>query len=481
MPEDMTAPISLLPYQLRQDLDRRMAMPQRHRLLQGYPMAPLMRKAGAVAWPLLGMTPDNSRPLIIGVLPHTSCNPKVRGCGFCTFPHERFDNTQVRRVVEGVVKEVELVTTFELEVARRRVGALYFGGGTANLTPPEAFRSLAGTLEGAFDLSDSEVTLEGVPRYFLLHDGALLDTLAGMKVRHRRLSMGVQTFDPEWLKRMGRDAFGDAECIQQVVNAAHARGFTVSADLLFNLPGRTLEQTLEDVRTAMAMGFDQVCVYNLVLNADLDTEWAKDAAMVGRMPDPERACRTWLEVRRVLLDGGFVQTTLTNFERREVAGTPRRFLYELASFDPATWDALGFGPAAISTFTAADRQGAWKWSNAPDAAGYLELLEQDSVVTHQFGYAPRDLRLLHLTRNLARLCIDRAGYEAFFGNRVEADFGAQVEVLVEAGLLDGALALTPQGMFFADSVAGLLADSRVRELRASEPGNEVQRLRTHMG
>jgi oxygen-independent coproporphyrinogen-3 oxidase len=468
---------------LRLDLRRRMSMPQRHRLLQGYPMAPLMWSAKHLGWPPLVMEPDDTRPLIIGVLPHTSCNPKVRGCGFCTFPHERFENAQVRRVVEGVVSEVREVTEFEEDIARRRVGALYFGGGTANLTPPDAFRLLVEALEESFVLRDSEVTLEGVPRYFLLHEGALLDTLAGMKVRHRRLSMGVQTFDPEWLERMGREAFGDSECIQQVVDTAHARGFTVSADLLFNLPGRTLEQTLEDVRAAMAMGFDQLCVYNLVLTPELETGWARDPALVGNMPDPETACRNWLEVRRVLLEGGFVQTTLTNFERREVAETPRRFLYEPASFDPATWDAIGFGPAAISTFTSADRRSAWKWSNAPDAADYLERVKKETMaVTHLFEYAPEDLRLLHLTRNLARLSIDRAGYEAFFGTPVEADFGAQVEVLAEAGLLEhSTLALTPRGMFFADSVAGLLAANRVAQLRNPSPEDEVRRLRTPMG
>ena len=99
-----------LRHELRLDLQRRMSRPQRHRLLHGYPMAPLMRPApqGVLSpvHPLEFCALDHSRPLIIGVLPHTFCTPKVRGCGFCTFPHETFVRELLRDVVEHIVQEI---------------------------------------------------------------------------------------------------------------------------------------------------------------------------------------------------------------------------------------------------------------------------------------------------------------------------------------------------------------------------------------
>src|SRR4051794_39270144 len=92
------APLSHEP--LRAELAWRMARPQRHRLRQGYPMAPLMRCA--TFDPFSRIELDASRPLIIGVLPHTFCNPKVRGCGFCTFPHEKLARDPMRRTVDRV-------------------------------------------------------------------------------------------------------------------------------------------------------------------------------------------------------------------------------------------------------------------------------------------------------------------------------------------------------------------------------------------
>jgi oxygen-independent coproporphyrinogen-3 oxidase len=454
---------------LRQELGRRMARPQRHRLLQGYPMAPLMRPVRPRYDPFRALDLDPERPLLIGVLPHTFCNPKVRGCGFCTFPHQKFAREPMRRVVEQVANDIEQTALREPSLRERRVAAVYLGGGTANLTPPDQLQRLCSRLASTFNLGASELTLEGVPRYFLLREQAHLDLLAQTDVRHRRISMGVQTFDPAWLTRMGRDAFGGRDDIQRVVDAAHRRGFTASADLLFNLPGASIEHALADVRTAVEIGFDQICAYNLVLNAELDTEWARDDALVRAMPDADRSLATWLAVRESLLERGYVQTTLTNFERRDMALTSRRFVYELASFDPATYDAIGFGPGAISTFTSRTRQWGSKWMNIDTSDAYAQAMaEKQIAVAAEFAYPPADLRLLHLTRNLARFSIDRVGYERFFGTDPCSDFPSHFRVLEEARLVrcdSTAIELTPAGMFYADSVAGLLAHQRVDELR----------------
>ena len=96
-------------------------------------MAPLMKPTPRGFNPLSRLELDPERPLIIGVLPHTFCNPKVKGCGFCTFPHEKFAHEPMRRVVEQVAREIELTPP---SARKRRAEAVYFGGGTANLTPP---------------------------------------------------------------------------------------------------------------------------------------------------------------------------------------------------------------------------------------------------------------------------------------------------------------------------------------------------------
>lgn len=419
-------------------------------------MAPLMPPAAPERRPLRDLELDPTRPLIVGVLPHTFCNPKVKGCGFCTFPHERFGHEPMRRVLARVAEEITRVAEEEPALRERRVEAIYIGGGTANLTPPGELERLCALLASHYDVRGSELTLEGVPAYFLLRDEALLDVLARANVGQRRISMGVQTFDDEWLARMGRDAFGGRETFSRVVSAAQRRGFTVSADLLFNLPGRSVEQSLADVRAAVECGFDQICIYNLVLTEDLDTEWARDRSLVSLMPRGTQAKATWCALREALLERGFTQTTLTNFER-----VPR-FAYERASFDPGTYDGLGFGPGAISTLTSRTRDRAVKWLNTPSSEGYA------SAVASIFDYGPEDLRLLHVTRNLSRLSIDARAYERFFGTSLADDFSEPLGVLLAAGLVawrKSSVDLTVEGMFYADAVSGLLSHRRVATLR----------------
>ena len=69
---------------------------------------------------------------------------------------------------------------------------------------------------------------------------------------------------------------------------------------------------------------------------------------MGSLPTNAEAADNWLELRGLLLDLGFDQTTLTNFERREFRGDDRRFVYEELSFRPDRYDMVGFGPSGIS-------------------------------------------------------------------------------------------------------------------------------------
>src|SRR5204863_2029547 len=121
------------------------------------------------------------------------------------------------------------------------------------------------TLAVGFDLKGAEVTLEGVPAYFLRGKPRLLDIMRStLGARQYRLSMGIQTFDEARLKEMGRAAFGTPETFREVVELGHKLGFTTSADLLFNLPGQSLDEMKDDLRKALDLGLDHVGLYHLV-------------------------------------------------------------------------------------------------------------------------------------------------------------------------------------------------------------------------
>jgi oxygen-independent coproporphyrinogen-3 oxidase len=109
-----------------------------------------------------------------------------------------------------------------------------------------------------------------------------------------------------------------------------------------------------------------------------------------------------------------------------------------------------------------------------------------------FRYTPQDLRVFHLTRRLAALRIDRLDYHAFFGTDPVDDFPAEFEALEEEGLLtitEQAIKPTEYGMFYADSIASLLARKQVNTRRdrraqtnlpADDSGREEENAYGHM-
>lgn len=461
-------------------LKRRLLKPQRHRLLHGYPLAAAMPSISSETQLEITHTPQMNRGLLVGVLPHPFCNPKVRGCGFCTFPHEQFHARKSEAVVETVIREIEQRTNHEPNWTNRPVTGLYFGGGSANLTPPESFQRLCRQLRNTFDLSQAEVTLEGVPAYFLKRRPLLIDILKDeLPARHFRLSMGVQTFDQDTLEKMGRLGFGTKVTFQAIVKLAHRRGMTISADLLFNLPGQTLPQMQRDLRQAIDIGLDHLGLYHLVMFPGLGTEWSRDSNLLARLPDNHRAADNWLQLRGFLRTNGFEQTTLTNFERSTLRGTEERFQYEESSFQPQRFDMLGFGPSAI-TFTADARFHEGRKTLNPDLADeYVERVQgKQNIANRYFHYHDRDLRIFYLTRRLAALEIDRSEYQALFGSDPVRDFPSEMEALFREGLVEvtpAAIRPSARGMFYADSIAALLAEQRLRVLRKSTSRNANDR------
>jgi oxygen-independent coproporphyrinogen-3 oxidase len=443
------------------ELRRRMQRPQRHRLLHGYPLAAAMPRI-AGDHPRESILPpfDPSRGLLVGVLPHPFCNPAVTGCGFCTFPHEAFTSRKAAGVIDHVLLEIEQTLRAQPRLSGRTIAGLYFGGGTANLSPPEPFSRLCRALAQAFDLSQAEVTLEGVPAAFLNRRPPLIDVLREeLPARHFRLSMGIQTFDRNRLKQMGRLGFGDGETFRDVVRFGHSLGFTVSGDLLFNLPAQSLGQMKDDVRSAVDIGLDHMGLYHLVLFEGLGTEWSRDRALVASLPTNAVAAGNWLELRGQLDDLGFDQTTLTNFERRAYRGHDQRFVYEELSFRPDRFDMIGFGPTGISFAHSGQR--AAKVVNPDGAAEYVTAVKRDRPAWDRaFVYTPRDLRVLHLARRLAALRISRIDYRCFFGSDPVDDFPREFEALEREGLIavtDKTIEPSALGMFYADSIAALLA------------------------
>lgn len=186
----------------------------------------------------------------------------VRKCPYCDFNSHAVPDGQLSLDLEQQYL-VALVADFEtqIEMAQgRSIHSVFIGGGTPSLISAQGYQWLFDQLKARLDFeADCEITLEANPGT-VEHD-PFADYLA---VGINRLSLGVQSFDPDHLQRLGRihSANNALDAIQQARQAGFER---VNVDLMHGLPQQSEEQALTDLRLAVEQGATHISWYQLTI------------------------------------------------------------------------------------------------------------------------------------------------------------------------------------------------------------------------
>ena len=148
---------------------------------------------------------------------------------------------------------------------RAPLETLYLGGGTPTLLPTSSIAAILGLVRARFGhADDAEVTIEANPGPDERGDAAAL-VAAGVT----RVSLGAQAFDPDLLRRLGR-RHRPADVVDAVAEA-RAAGASVSVDLLYDVPGQSMDAWSATLDAAIGLGVDHVSAYALTLD-DPDAE-----------------------------------------------------------------------------------------------------------------------------------------------------------------------------------------------------------------
>ncbi|MCU4369971.1 radical SAM family heme chaperone HemW [Acinetobacter courvalinii] len=186
----------------------------------------------------------------------------VRKCPYCDFNSHAVPDGQLSLELEQQYLAA-LVADFEtqIEMAQgRSIHSVFIGGGTPSLISAQGYQWLFEQLKARLVFEeDCEITLEANPGT-VEHD-PFVDYLA---VGINRLSLGVQSFDPEHLQRLGRihTANNALDAIQQARQAGFER---VNVDLMHGLPQQTEQQALTDLQLAVEHGATHISWYQLTI------------------------------------------------------------------------------------------------------------------------------------------------------------------------------------------------------------------------
>jgi len=246
----------------------------------------------------------------------------VRKCPYCDFnSHEAGErrsrhpasrdisaslhvNIPEKEYVDALLRDLELDLP---RVWGRPIHSVFIGGGTPSLFSPEAIDRLLSGLRARLTLNQEiEITLEANP-------GTVeLERFKGFREAGvNRLSMGIQSFEPEKLKALGR-IHGREEALRAAEAAATAGFDNFNLDLMFGLPQQTVEQALADLRTAIAMKPSHLSAYQLTIEPNTLFH-----ARPPQLPDDDTIADMQDQLQGLLAEHGYRQYEVSAYARPE--------------------------------------------------------------------------------------------------------------------------------------------------------------------
>ena len=303
---------------------------------------------------------ENSRNLPQGVVSHLYVHipfcPKI--CPYCSFYKEATDRHKTGRFLDALLHELDAQ---QRELPPLRPRTIFFGGGTPSaLSTPQLEYLLTG-LRARLDLSElTEWTLEMNPATVSLEKASLLRSLGV-----NRISMGVQSWEPQLLAVLGR--VHSAEQARRSYEILREAGFdNVNLDLIFGIPTQTPEMWGRSLAATIALGPEHISAYNLTYEED--TEFFRRFVAGELRQDDDADAALFEHTADTLNAAGYDPYEISNFAR-----PGRECAHNLAYWQGA--DYLGLGPSAFSTV------GERRWANVRDTALYNERVHAGESAT----------------------------------------------------------------------------------------------------
>ncbi|XHR26975.1 MAG: radical SAM family heme chaperone HemW [Chthoniobacteraceae bacterium] len=349
----------------------------------------------------------------------------LKVCPYCSFYKETLDRDKMRRFLDALLAELD--QALSRDALRPRT--IFFGGGTPSALSTSQLETLLTGMRERLDLSELvEWTLEMNPATVSLEKARMLRALGV-----NRISMGVQSWEPELLKVLGRvHTAAQAERSYEILREA---GFdNVNLDLMFAVPTQTRAQWAATLEKTIALGPEHLSAYCL--------SYEEDTAFYRRFQSGEYAQdKDWdADLFELTLDrlaaGGYEPYEISNHAR-----PGRECLHNLAYWEGA--DYLGLGPSAFST------RGPDRWENVENVAAYCErVLSGKPAAEFRETLTPA----IRLSERVAFGLRTSRGLDA----ALLATWQPKVDEYLEAGFFEphgGKIRLTRKGKLVADSLA----------------------------
>jgi len=299
----------------------------------------------------------------------------VKKCPYCDFNSHEFSSSEIDE--EAYINA--LIVDLETELPRiwgRTITSVFIGGGTPSLFSVESINKLLSALRARLNISSGiEITLEANP------GTAEAEKFRGYRdAGINRLSIGVQSFNDNNLKALGR--IHDASEAQRAIEYAQAAGYeNFNLDLMFGLPGQTIEDALDDLKVAVALSPTHISWYQLTIEPN--------TVFYSKPPRVPSDDDTWL-----MQEQGQLLLAENNYKQYEISAYAKE--KQVALHNVNYWefgDYLGIGAGAHGKITNVAEGKIERFTRHKIPQRYMELAASESVVTEIRELKRNDLPL----------------------------------------------------------------------------------------
>ena len=352
-------------------------------------------------------------------------------CYYCDFSKVFIKNQPVDSYLEHLLEEFH---SYDIQKLR----TLYIGGGTPTALSAPQLEVLLDGLTKNLDLSVlEELTIEANP-------GDLdADKIAVLKQSPvNRVSLGVQTFDDKMLKKIGRSHL--EKDIYENIDRLKLAGFdNISIDLIYALPGQTMDQVKKNVAKAISLDIPHMSLYSLILE---NHTVFMNRMRRGKLPLPkeELEAEMFEYIIAELERSGFEHYEISNFSK---PGFESR--HNLMYWDNAEYYGIGAGASGYVNGV--------RYKNHGPIRHYLNAVEAGNARITEEHLSQREQMEEEMFLGLRKKSgVSMARFEEKFGRSFDRLYGEIIRDLVQQGLMqiDGdRVRMTKRGLFLGDTVA----------------------------
>ncbi|WP_270332278.1 radical SAM family heme chaperone HemW [Streptococcus infantarius] len=352
-------------------------------------------------------------------------------CYYCDFSKVFIKNQPVDEYLQALIREFE---SYDIKKLR----TLYIGGGTPTSITAEQLEYLLTNLTKHLDLSVlEEFTIEANPGD-LTEDK--IEVLKHSAVN--RVSLGVQAFNDKHLKQIGR-SHNEAQIYSTISNLKEAGFHNISIDLIYALPGQTMEDVKENVAKAIALDIPHLSLYSLILEHHT-VFMNKMRRGKLQLPKEDLEAEMFEYIISELEANGFEHYEISNFTK---PGFESR--HNLMYWDNAEYFGVGAGASGYLNGV--------RYRNRGPIQHYLKAVAQGNARLSEEKLTKDEMMEEELFLGLRKKTgVSIARFEEKFGLSFEERYGQIVRELCQQGLLvldDKVVRMTKKGLFLGDTVA----------------------------